>query len=167
MPRRRLQAHTRLAAERGATLIIGERVVSWRALGQGSVASSSAPPAAAGASATAAGGVEVVTDAGRRLTADALVLAAGPWMGQLVPELRSLAVPERQVVAWFQVADEARRRHKFRPESFPVFIVMVRPRPSWCCCMRVLYTHTSGAPASMRALLPLLLLLCLVTVVLG
>ena len=48
-----------------------------------------------------------------------LVLSAGAWMGRLAAPLRSLAVPERQVVLWTQ----PRRPEWFRVGSFPVFIL--------------------------------------------
>ena len=42
-------------------------------------------------------GVEVVTSSGSRYTAGRVVITAGAWMGQLVPEIRGLCVPIRQV----------------------------------------------------------------------
>jgi sarcosine oxidase len=39
----------------------------------------------------------------------------------LIPELESLAVPERQVLAWFETLAPER----FRPDTFPIFIVSV------------------------------------------
>jgi sarcosine oxidase len=60
--------------------------------------------------------VEVETERGR-YEAERLILAAGPWMGQLVPELARLAVPERQVLAWLQ----PRRPELFDRSRFPVF----------------------------------------------
>jgi glycine/D-amino acid oxidase-like deaminating enzyme len=38
----------------------------------------------------------------RRLEADALVVAAGAWVGHLVPDLRARVVPSRQVLAYLQ-----------------------------------------------------------------
>jgi sarcosine oxidase len=46
-----------------------------------------------------------------------LVITAGPWARDLVPELRDLAVPERQVLIWTQPL----RPEFFRLGSFPVF----------------------------------------------
>ena len=54
-------------------------------------------------------------------TADALVFAAGGWNQNLLPLLRGLAVPERQVLAWLQPT----RPELFRPERFPVFNCLV------------------------------------------
>ena len=48
-----------------------------------------------------------------------LVLSAGAWMAQLAAPLRTLAVPERQVVLWTQPL----RPEWFRVGSFPVFIL--------------------------------------------
>ncbi|GFR52845.1 hypothetical protein Agub_g15472 [Astrephomene gubernaculifera] len=52
-------------------------------------------------------------------------MAPGPWIGQLVPELRDLCVPERQVVGWFDI--EASARRDFTPERFPVFVLEESP----------------------------------------
>jgi sarcosine oxidase len=54
---------------------------------------------------------------GGRVEAEKLVICGGAWAGYLVPELQRLAVPERQVLGWFQPD----RPEYFRPESFPVF----------------------------------------------
>lgn len=61
------------------------------------------------------GGVTVVTDKDRYRAAR-VVVSAGGWMGDLVPGLSRLAVPERQVLGWFQPKDPA----KFLPSAFPV-----------------------------------------------
>lgn len=63
-----------------------------------------------------AGGVRVETDRGS-YEAERLVLSAGAWMGELIPRLRPLLKPERQVLAWYQPTSPAR----FRPDVFPVF----------------------------------------------
>ncbi len=52
-----------------------------------------------------------------RYEAGRLVVCAGPWASKLVPELRGLAVPERQVLAWLNPA----RPEYFLPSAFPVF----------------------------------------------
>ncbi|CAA9571484.1 MAG: Monomeric sarcosine oxidase [uncultured Thermomicrobiales bacterium] len=65
---------------------------------------------------TAGGGVRVTTDRGS-YEAGTLVLAAGAWIAGLLPFLRGLAVPERQVLAWLQ----PRRPELFGPDRFPVF----------------------------------------------
>src|SRR6185437_4324619 len=54
-------------------------------------------------------------------TADRLVFTAGAWNGALLPELAPLAIPERQVLAWFQPLNP----DIFRPERFPVFNLAV------------------------------------------
>ena len=61
-------------------------------------------------------GVEVTTDETRE-SFDAVVIAAGPWMGDLFP--LPLRV-ERQVMAWFEIAK--RGDDWLTPERFPVFI---------------------------------------------
>src|SRR5437764_152094 len=57
----------------------------------------------------------------RAYEADKLVLAAGAWVSRLATPLAGLAVPERQVLGWFQ----PRRPDLFLPERFPVFNLLV------------------------------------------
>ena len=97
---RTIVAHVNAAIANGADLRFREPVRTWEA--------------------TADGGVRVTTDRDS-YEADRLVITAGPWMGQLVPRLASLAVPERQVVAWLQPT----RPELFAPERFPVFLIDV------------------------------------------
>jgi len=61
-------------------------------------------------------GVRVVTDRGT-YEADRLVITAGAWTASLLPILGPYAVPERQVLAWFQPD----RPELFTPDRFPVF----------------------------------------------
>jgi sarcosine oxidase len=90
-----VRAHTELARSLGAELALHHRVLAWQPV---------------------ANGIEVRT-ADARYTADRLVIAAGAWTGKLLPALAAVAVPERQVVAWF----EPLRAELFAPERFPVF----------------------------------------------
>jgi sarcosine oxidase len=74
--------------------------------------------------------IEVTRDGARVRTDDAsfdarsVVVSAGAWAAKLLPELEPLAVPERQVVAWFEPLDESR----FRADRFPVFNLLVDSR---------------------------------------
>lgn len=61
------------------------------------------------------GRVVVVTDRAR-YEAGRVVVSAGAWVSDLVPALRSTAVPERQVLGWFQ----PRKPALFTPDVFPV-----------------------------------------------
>jgi len=99
LPERSIPAHARAAAACGATIHTGERVVRWEPAG---------------------GGVRVVTDVAE-YRAERLVIAAGAWVGGILPMLEKLAVPERQVVAWF----EPRTPRLFQPDHFPVFNLAV------------------------------------------
>ena len=65
-------------------------------------------------------GVEVRTDRGA-YSARKLIVCAGAWAAKLVPQLAESAVPERQVLAWFQPL----RPELFRPDTFPVFGIVV------------------------------------------
>lgn len=69
-------------------------------------------------SSTGAGGIRVETDESS-YTADRLVVTAGAWVAELLPELRAAAVPERQVLGWFQPS----RPERFEPDAFPVFSI--------------------------------------------
>lgn len=69
---------------------------------------------------TTSGGVRVRTDRAEYF-ADSLVITAGAWDGRLLPHLRPLAVPERQVLAWLRPT----RPELFRTDVFPVFNALV------------------------------------------
>ena len=97
---RTIVAHVNGALAHGADLRFRERVLSWEA--------------------TVAGAVRVTTGRGS-YEADRLVIAAGPWTRQLVRRFESLALPERQVVAWLQPT----RPQLFEPRRFPVFLIDV------------------------------------------
>ncbi|HET7714051.1 MAG TPA: N-methyl-L-tryptophan oxidase [Bauldia sp.] len=95
LPERAIVAHVRLAQALGAEIRAHQPVLDWEA--------------------TANGGVRVRTPrdtyhAGR------LVLTPGAWVSDLVPTLKSVAVPERQVLGWFQ----PRHPEWFGPDRFPV-----------------------------------------------
>lgn len=62
-------------------------------------------------------GVEVTTDRDT-YRADDVVVTAGAWAREFLPELADMLVPVRQVLAWLQPSDP----ELFDPESFPVFI---------------------------------------------
>ena len=66
-------------------------------------------------------GVRVETDRGSVYTADQLVLATGAWMGKMIEGFAPLAIPERQVLGWFQPILPDR----FTPQTFPVFNLLV------------------------------------------
>lgn len=97
---RAIVAHVGAAQAEGAEIHARERVLGWEARG--------------------GEGVTVRTDRGR-YEAGRLVITAGPWIADLVPLLRGVAVPERQVLAWLQ----PRRPSLFEPDRFPVFNLQV------------------------------------------
>lgn len=65
---------------------------------------------------TSSGGVRVRTTRDEYF-ADSVVITAGAWDAGLMPFLKPLAVPERQVLAWFRPS----RTEYFQPSNFPVF----------------------------------------------
>ncbi|WP_049971346.1 N-methyl-L-tryptophan oxidase [Haladaptatus cibarius] len=91
-------AHVASAHRHGAEIRAREAVLDWEP--------------------TSSGGVMVETDKGS-CTADTMVVTAGAWAKNLLPMLQSQAIPERQVLGWFQPESP----DQFCPESFPVFIL--------------------------------------------
>ncbi|MBZ9937650.1 N-methyl-L-tryptophan oxidase [Mesorhizobium sp. BR1-1-16] len=77
------------------------------------------------------GRVTVVTDRGR-YEAGRVVVSAGGWISDLVPELAGKAVAERQVLGWFQ----PKQPELFAPARFPVSNLLTEEGhfyqfPSW------------------------------------
>jgi sarcosine oxidase len=99
MSERAIAGHARLALDAGAELHGHEAVLGWDVV---------------------ADGVEVRTAQGR-YRARHLVISAGAWASQLLPQLVPLAVPERQVLLWSQT----KRPEWFTPAALPVFILDV------------------------------------------
>ena len=92
-------AHVAAALDLGAEVHGREQVLGWEPKGDG---------------------VEVRTDRGA-YTAQNLIVCSGAWTAKLLPRLAEFAKPERQVLAWFQ----PERPELFRPDTFPVFGVVV------------------------------------------
>ena len=90
---RAIVAHVTLAQAAGAEIHAREPVLGWD---------------------TTASGVRVRTERGT-YEAGRLIVATGSWMADFVPGLRDVAVPERQVLGWFQPLDAA----LFTPEPLP------------------------------------------------
>ncbi|MFI5246589.1 MAG: N-methyl-L-tryptophan oxidase, partial [Gemmatimonadales bacterium] len=95
-PEAAIDAQLSLASAAGAELRFSERVTKWTATAEG---------------------VEVRTRGGV-WAAERLVITAGPWIGDLVPELGLPLTVERNAVFWFDPLHPA----DFTPERFPVFI---------------------------------------------
>jgi sarcosine oxidase len=92
-------AHVQAAQALGADVHARERVLSWE---------------------PRSGGIQVTTDRAV-YEADKLIVSAGAWVGDLLPSLKPLTTPERQVLAWLQPTEPA----LFTPERFPVFNLQV------------------------------------------
>jgi sarcosine oxidase len=82
-PERAVEVQLRLAGELGATVALGERVLGFDDHGSS---------------------VTVRTTSGT-VEASTLVVAAGPWVPELVPELASSVTIHRQVQFWFDLRD--------------------------------------------------------------
>lgn len=88
-----------LAQKHGAVLETGQRVVSWNVnAGQG-------------------GSVEIETDAGRRFSTARLIITAGAWAAQLLPDLSRALTLLRKPQFWFPVVDPS-----VRPADSPAFL---------------------------------------------
>ena len=98
LPELCIVAQVEAALEMGAEAHGRERVLGWEAT---------------------SGGVEVRTDKDT-YAASKLVVCAGAWAGQVLPDMARLLEPERQVLAWFQPL----RPDLFKPAVFPVFNLM-------------------------------------------
>ncbi|MFN8635791.1 MAG: N-methyl-L-tryptophan oxidase [Chloroflexota bacterium] len=92
-------AHVQAAQALGAEVHARERVLGWE------------PKQDA---------IQVTTDHGV-YEADRLIVSAGAWVGDLVPGLKPVTSPERQVLAWLQPL----RPELFAAERFPVFNLQV------------------------------------------
>lgn len=95
LPERSVVVHVTGAQALGAEIRAREPVTEWQPV--------------------AGGGVRVSTARGQ-YEAGALVLSSGAWIGAMAPALAPLAVPERQVLGWFQPEDP----DLFGPDRFPV-----------------------------------------------
>ena len=95
---RAILAHVNQALAHGAELRFREAVTGWEPTGSDGV---------------------VVTTERERYAADRLVVCAGPWAGEVLPELTRAAAPERQALAWIQPRDP----ELFAVGAFPVFVL--------------------------------------------
>ena len=98
-PERATVAFVNAARASGAEIHADERVLDW---------------------VPTAGGVRITTEQGA-YEAGSLVFTAGAWNATLLPFLRGLASPERQVLAWLQ----PHQPELFTPARFPVFNLLV------------------------------------------
>jgi sarcosine oxidase len=87
-PEGAVEAQLRLARERGATIASGERVLGYDDHGTH----------------------VTVRTANRTVEASTVVITAGPWVTELVPELAAAVKIHRQVLFWFDLRD---------PSSYP------------------------------------------------
>jgi sarcosine oxidase len=92
-----IHAHLRLAGEGGAEIRIGAKVRAIEPQGDR---------------------VRVVLEDGA-VEAAFVILAAGPWLAKLLPELSLPLRVTRQVITWFAPSEPA----VFAPDRFPVFIL--------------------------------------------
>ncbi len=104
-PEAAIEAQLSLARASNAELRFGEKVTKWRATDSG---------------------VEVMTVSGT-YSAARLVISAGAWVGELVPELALQLTVERNAVYWF----DPLKPNEFTPNKFPIFIHEYAPGRTW------------------------------------
>lgn len=95
-----LNVHMRAAADAGAVTRTGEKVLAIE---------------------PHRNGVRIATDHGR-FEADGAVVATGPWLAKVLPDLHLPLRVTRQVVGWFEPNDT----RQFAAERFPVFLLESR-----------------------------------------
>ena len=94
---RAVTAQTSLARAAGAEIHTNEKMLKWE---------------------PTSGGVRVTTERGV-YEAGQLIISCGAWVADYVPALAKLAIPERQVLAWF----EPKKPELFALGNFPISIV--------------------------------------------
>ena len=99
LPERCISLFVEQAQTLGATVHTNERTLEWH---------------------PTLNGVSVRTERGE-YEAETLVISAGAWASKLLPALSAAAIPERQVLAWFEIL----RPEHFTPDVFPVFNLVV------------------------------------------
>jgi sarcosine oxidase len=99
VPERAIVSHVNAAMALGAEIHGREQVLGWEPRGDG---------------------VRVITDRAE-YEADSLIFTGGAWSHDLLPFLKGLSIPERQVLAWLQ----PERPTLFQPSTFPVFNLLV------------------------------------------
>ena len=99
-----LKAMTDVAQSVSSTtrILWNQKVMSWH--------QTSRPTDSGGSSSH----ITVRLSSGDVYTARSLIIATGPWIQQLLPQLRPLLTVERQVVCWFQLSTP-QLRHDFSP----------------------------------------------------
>ena len=95
LPEMCIVGHAQAAEEAGATIHTGETGLGWEIQNDS---------------------VSIRTNR-EVYSAARLVVTAGAWAAKLVPNVATYAIPERQVLGWFQ----PERPELFTPERFPVF----------------------------------------------
>jgi len=96
-PELAVESHLKLAAENGAVLQFNEPVRKWEA---------------------DRGGVRVFTET-NTYRANRLLLSAGPWMSDLLPDVKLPLRVERQVLFWFEPHS---RPEQFQPKHCPIHL---------------------------------------------
>jgi sarcosine oxidase len=130
-PEKAISAFVSSAKKNGATVVCNSPVASWKSvakeedLGRG------------GGDRGGGGSEEVIlveTKTGEKYTTQRLVLTAGAWMSELVPELAPVLSVERQVVGWFgptvgkekgknPTTMDGKIKTIFSPENCPAYLI--------------------------------------------
>jgi len=65
---------------------------------------------------------EIQLESGEIIEAGSVVLCAGPWISEIIPELRGHSVLTRQPLVWFRPSDQG----LVRPDRMPVFLLQTK-----------------------------------------
>jgi sarcosine oxidase len=91
------------------------------------------------------GVVQVSTDKGT-YTADHLIITAGPWAGDFIPQIRKELHVTRQTIAWFMPS----YMRDFYPENFPCWLIQDSPGDDIFYGFPVLPVQQFGGPMGLK-----------------
>lgn len=123
-PERCIRAYVSQAENHGAVIKSNSKVMSWKSVGTG---------------------VEVVT-VNETYSADKLVITAGPWTAQVLPNLKELLHVTRQPVFWIQ----PRNPEWFTPERFPCWLSEMEDSPEVYYGFPYLDEKSFGRPQGLK-----------------
>jgi len=123
-PENCIKSYVNRAQQFGAVIKSNTKVMSWKSIGNG---------------------IEVVT-ADETYTADKLVVTAGPWASQLLPNVDDFLHVTRQTVFWIQ----PKNPELFSPDRFPCWLSELENSPDVYYGFPYLDEKTFGAPQGLK-----------------
>ncbi len=127
-PEKAITAFVNIAVQNGAEVRCSSPVSSWKSSTTEKINNNTINAGGGGGSGDDEEEILVVeTKNGQKYTTQRLILTAGAWMSELVPELAPVLAIERQVVGWFGPPTSAKKENdkhpKFAPEACPVYLI--------------------------------------------